>query len=197
MENQSTANRQNFEQSTRSTVEQNLNPKNRIGFFWPVTITFFVSAIVFGVGGFYVGKQSSLFKQDEKTIKTEVAVPTVSPTSSLVPTTAAISEKDQIDPVEVARKYLDAYVSGDWVTAKSLSGDNTFDENVANGYGFTKYEILDSSPGENNYYHIYVRFTDNLGNMYDKAPHSNSPLEVLMHKNNDGNWQALTWYFFE
>ncbi len=104
----------------------------------------------------------------------------------------------QLGPLEVAKKYLNAYVSKDWVTAKKLSGDNSFDENLAMSYGFTKYEITGSKPdNKQNYFHVYVKFTDQSGKVFDKAPYSTESLEVLMFKDSTGKWSALTWYFFE
>lgn len=110
-------------------------------------------------------------------------------------TGSTISDKA---PLDAAKKYLDAYVSGDWTTAKELSSDPNFDVNIAQGYGFTKYEITGSKTDTNpNSYHVYVSFTDKDGKVYDKTPHSNNPLEVLMTKDSAGQWKAVTWYFYQ
>lgn len=96
-----------------------------------------------------------------------------------------------------AKKYLDAYVAGNWKVAKQY-GDTQLDERIAGSYGYTKYEITGSKADiEPSLYHVYVRFTDKNGKVWDKVPHSTIlPLEVLMTKS-DGSWKALTWYFYE
>jgi len=99
--------------------------------------------------------------------------------------------------LDVAKKYLDAYVSQDWITAKQLNKDPEFDERIAQSYGFTKYTItghkIDANP---NYYHVYITFTDKDGKTHSQAPNSSGPLEVYLTKTKTGEWKALTWYFY-
>jgi hypothetical protein len=101
------------------------------------------------------------------------------------------------DVLIAAKKYLDAYVSGNWTVAKQY-GDSQLNEAITAGYGLTKYEITGSNADANaNNYHVYVKFTDKTGRIYEIEPHStDKPLEVLMVKEN-GVWKAVTWYFFE
>jgi len=111
--------------------------------------------------------------------------------------TNSATDVTDMDALTVAKKYLDAYVVGDWAMAKE-NGDPQMDERIAAGYGFTKYEITGSkAEPDPNQYHVYVKFTDKKGQVWDIAPHTQSdPLQVLMMKNN-GVWKAVTWYFYE
>lgn len=98
--------------------------------------------------------------------------------------------------LEVAKKYLDASVKGDLETAKIYCP--SMERTALDGYSFVKYEITDSKPDVNpNYYHVYIKFTDKDGLIWDKAPHSNNPLELFMSKDKDGNWKSSTWYFYQ
>lgn len=106
-------------------------------------------------------------------------------------------DQKQESALDVAKKYLDAYVSQDWTTAKQYSSDPNFDEAIAEGYAFVKYTITgQKADTKANYYHVYVSFTDKNGEINNKAPYSNGPLEVLMFKDSSGQWKALTWYFY-
>lgn len=102
------------------------------------------------------------------------------------------------DVLNAANMYLGAYTTADWETAKRLCGDESFNSEIAQDYGFVSYQITgsktDSDPDK---YHVYIRFTQKDGTI-DKAPHStNKPLEVLMSRDETGQWKALTWYFYQ
>ena len=106
-------------------------------------------------------------------------------------------EETVMAPKEVADLYLKAYIEGDWETVAKLGSFENTEENrkIAEGYQFTGYEILEDSPRENkNYHDVFITLTDATGNVYKTA--KGEPLEVLMYKTNNGNWKALTWYFF-
>jgi hypothetical protein len=59
MENPSTINQQNLHTSDSVKVEQRTYSKQKTSLFFPIVITLFISAVVFGLGGFYLGKKSS------------------------------------------------------------------------------------------------------------------------------------------
>lgn len=106
-------------------------------------------------------------------------------------------KEDMTDPVVVAKQYLDAYVRGDWTAAKSLSGRD-FDETIAENYAYVAYSITGTKQDANSqYYHVFVQFTDKDGKVYTKAPYGDVPLEVMLFRNNDGTWKAMTWYFYQ
>lgn len=133
---------------------------------------------------------------------TEIACETPPSTKSASISTVAkeASKSESIptvksDPLVEAKKYLDAYVKGDWTTVKSLCSDKNFDETIATGYSLTEYKIISSKyDTDKKYYHVNVNFTDSNGKIYKTVPPS-KPLEILMY-NDNGNWKALTWYFF-
>lgn len=132
---------------------------------------------------------------------TEIACETPPSTKSASISTVAkeASKSESIptiksDPLVEAKKYLDAYVKGDWTTVKSLCSDKNFNETIATGYSFTEYKIISSKyDTDKKYYHVNVNFTDSNGKIYKTVPPS-KPLEILMY-NDNGNWKALTWYF--
>jgi hypothetical protein len=96
----------------------------------------------------------------------------------------------------VVKKYLDASVKGDLETAKIYCPD--IQSTALNGYNFVNYEITGSKADNNpNYYHVYVKFTDKSGKIWDKAPNTQGPLEVYLNKDSNGAWKALTWYFYQ
>lgn len=116
---------------------------------------------------------------------------------SQILSTFKFTDQKEESALDVAKKYLDAYVSQDWTTAKKYSSDSNFDEKIAQSYAFVKYTITgQKADTKANYYHIYVSFTDKNGEVNNKAPYSSAPLEVLMVKDNNGEWKALTWYFY-
>lgn len=105
-----------------------------------------------------------------------------------------ISIGNETDPLTVAKSYLDAYIKGDWKTAQSLNNDSDFNVEIAKSYGFTSYEIKNSSTDKNpNYFHIFIKLVRKSG-VYETSV-DGKPLEVLMYKNEEGTWKALTWYF--
>lgn len=80
MENQTIENPQNAQQVNNAPVEQTLASRQKMSLLLPVLLTFLISAIVFGLGGYYVGSQlSSKSLTNENTI---VATPT--PNSQVV-----------------------------------------------------------------------------------------------------------------
>lgn len=108
------------------------------------------------------------------------------------------SQSNQSDPLTVAKEYLDAYIAKDWQKTKKLCGDSQFDESIAAGYGLVKYEITDSKADTDpKYFHVYIKLTNQSGTTFDKSSNLGDPLEVLMSKDDSGNWRALTWYFFQ
>lgn len=60
MENSSTPNQQEFQSSDSVKVEQNTYSKQKASLLFPIAITLLISAVVFGLAGFYVGKKSSI-----------------------------------------------------------------------------------------------------------------------------------------
>lgn len=106
--------------------------------------------------------------------------------------------------LETAKKYLDAYVIGDWDEAKKYGEIPTSDFDIEDGsnlYNFVRYEINEIEKkeimGDPNYYDVYVTFYDKDGVVYNKTPHDGGNLVELMHKDDNGQWKALTWYFYE
>lgn len=99
--------------------------------------------------------------------------------------------------LEVAKKYLDASVKGDLETAKIYC--SSMERTALDGYSFVKYEIAGSKADNNpDYYHVYVKFTDKSGKIWDIAPNTQGkPLEVYLNRNSEGIWKALTWYFYQ
>lgn len=86
MENPTIPNPQNPQQLNNVPVEQNISPKQKTSLLIPVLITLLISAIVFGGGGYYFGKLSSVTQpvtQYEQPTPTPVAInePNVSPIS--------------------------------------------------------------------------------------------------------------------
>lgn len=126
-----------------------------------------------------------------------ISTPEESSTYSTILSTFKFTDQKEEAALDVAKKYLDAYVSQDWITAKQLNKDPEFDERIAQSYGFTKYTItghkIDANP---NYYHVYITFTDKDGKTHSQAPNSSGPLEVYLTKTKTGEWKALTWYFY-
>ncbi len=105
------------------------------------------------------------------------------------------NQKTEAESVTVARTYLDAYTTQNWETAKSTSTTD-FNAEIAASYKFIAYKIIGSKPDtKDNYYHVFIEFTDSSGAIHNKAI-NNEPLEVLMYKNDLGEWKALTWYFY-
>lgn len=68
MENQPTTSPQIFQQLNNNPVEQSSTTKHKTSLMWPVLITFFISAIFFGFGGFWLGASNVVTtkNQDEK-----------------------------------------------------------------------------------------------------------------------------------
>ena len=99
-------------------------------------------------------------------------------------------------PLEVATDFLNAYASGDWITAKNLCADKNFDPNTAASYNVTSWHLVSSKyDTDKNYYHAYVDLTTKDGQIH-KISSGGTQIEVLMHQTN-GVWKALTWYFFQ
>lgn len=103
--------------------------------------------------------------------------------------------KENNDPKKVVNDYLTAYVNKDWVKAKEICP--SLDEKIAEGYGFTKFEVTGFIPNETGGYYAYVKFINDKGEIFDRAPHSNNPLQILVSKDEEGIWKVLTWYFYE
>ncbi|MBP9817687.1 hypothetical protein KBC75_02925 [Candidatus Shapirobacteria bacterium] len=120
-----------------------------------------------------------------------------SPTSKINPiTTTTTTTTTKTDPLSIATKYLDAYVTADWATTKELSADKNFDEKIAAGYELVSYKIISSKyDSDKNYFHVYLNLTDKNGKTFKVVP-PNTPLSILMTYS-DGKWKALTWYFFQ
>jgi hypothetical protein len=77
-------------------VVQAQNPStNKVGLLFPLLITFLVTAVVFGLGGYYIGDKSQLLKSIEQTTPTsersdEIVIP--SPTSTEITNKISLSE---------------------------------------------------------------------------------------------------------
>lgn len=63
MENQTPPNPQDSQQLNNSSIEPNLAPKQKNSLLWPVLITFLISGVIFGLGGYFLGSQSLNNKQ--------------------------------------------------------------------------------------------------------------------------------------
>jgi len=87
-------------------------------------------------------------------------------------------------PLSAAKRYLNAYVSKDWETVKSMCADKEFNENIAESYGYSSYEIISSEPDTDpNYYHVFISLTDEYGT---HTSIHNQPLEVLLNDSHTG-----------
>lgn len=91
MENQSAPNLQDPQQANNTPAEQTPAVKQKINLLWSVLITLFISAVVFGFGGYYFGKQTASFNQFQPTPVTTLEANNPSPTSA-----AVVEEKDEI-----------------------------------------------------------------------------------------------------
>lgn len=100
------------------------------------------------------------------------------------------------NPSVEAKKFLDAYVAGDWTTTKSLCEDPYFDSNTAASYQIVGYKVLGSKlSADNNYFHLLVDLTTKDGQVH-KISLGGTQMEVLMH-NKNGVWKAVRWIFFQ
>ena len=106
--------------------------------------------------------------------------------------------KNEETALDVAKKYLDSYISGNWSVVKEINEDTNFDENIAKSYNITNYKIISSKVDtkDQNYFHAYVDLTTSDGQVHKISP-GGTQIEVLMHKDMSGKWKALTWYFFQ
>lgn len=58
MENQPISNPQDLQYSSDAPVEQNVNEVKRSSVLVPIALTFLITAIIFGIGGYFLGKDS-------------------------------------------------------------------------------------------------------------------------------------------
>lgn len=99
-------------------------------------------------------------------------------------------------PQIAAEKYLNAYVTQNWVIVKKLCSDPNFNEKIAQNYGFTNYGIVGSrSDPDLNRYHFYIGFVDKNGKIMNHKANSENTLEIDLVKNKQGNWLVQTWQF--
>ncbi|KUK79758.1 MAG: hypothetical protein XD95_0146 [Microgenomates bacterium 39_7] len=82
MENQPDSNPQNSQHLNSASVNPDISPEQKMSLLFPVLITLLISAVVFGLGGFYLGKKSfTVFNTQvsENKAKEQVEQPTPSP----------------------------------------------------------------------------------------------------------------------
>lgn len=100
MENRSTIHSQISQQSQAASVEQNTSPKQKIHVLFPVLITFVISAIVFGFGGYYYGisiKETSNVKTGPIST-TDFSSDAPTPSSTLSPNPLGIETLQYVHP---------------------------------------------------------------------------------------------------
>ena len=84
MENQSTTNTPDISSTNPVAINQPLiPPQTKTNLMMPILVTFLVSAVLFGFGGYYLGKQSNINQPETiPSVSSSPASVTSSPTSS-------------------------------------------------------------------------------------------------------------------
>jgi len=118
MENQSFSNPQNSQQQNTTSLEQNTSSKKQTGLLFPVLITLLISAVVFGLGGYYVGSQLN-----DKTLTNENSVAiTPTPNSQAINTPNLMESSESVSDWNTYTNTSPAYTiqyPADWIVDNS------------------------------------------------------------------------------